>query len=368
MKKVISIFLVFLLICFLIPVILTKILKIKKEACSSVPKENIDIKNNNDINNNAYNINNFLEKNEVDYNNNPVIKKYDYKKYGTVKLLNSNTNIINELPIDEYLCGVVSAEMPVNFDIEALKAQAIVARTYTIYKIIQNSGKHENADICDKSTCCQAWISKEERLKKWKENTDINISKNPEENWNKIVTAVEETKGKIITFNGQPINAFFHSNSGGKTETPLNVWGGSGYPYLQTVSTSGEDSYNQYSSEVVITKNDLIKKIKDQHSDFIIDFFDTNCMEILEYTDGNRVKTAKIGNLRLSGIEIRKIFSLKSANFVFELSKENITFKVKGYGHGVGMSQTGADSLAKQGNKAEQIINHFYIGVKIEEL
>lgn len=136
--------------------------------------------------------------------------------------------------------------MPASFEEEALKAQSIVARTYTIYKIIHNGGKHEGADICDDSNCCQAWISKEDRLSKWDENER-------ESNWNKIVKAVNETKGKIITYNGEPINAFFHSNSGGSTEAPINVWGGTGYPYLQTVETSGEDAYTQYKSEVVIS-------------------------------------------------------------------------------------------------------------------
>ena len=215
---------------------------------------------------------------------------------------------MEEIKIDEYLYGVVSAEMPVSFEKEALKAQSIVARTYTIYKIIHNGGKHEAADICDDSNCCQAWISKEDRLSKWEE-----IER--ESNWNKIVQAVNETKGKIITYNGEPINAFFHSNSGGSTEAPINVWGGSGYPYLQTVETSGEDSYTQYKSEVTISKEELVNKMKEKYEDFSINFEEINAIQILEYTEGKRVKTIKIGNKNLSGVEVRTIFTLKSANF-----------------------------------------------------
>ena len=125
--------------------------------------------------------------------------------------------------------GVVAAEMPANYEEEALKAQAIVARTYTVYKITKG-GKHSNADICNDPGCCQAWISKEDRFAKWNEL-------DRENNWNKIVSAVDSTAGKIITYEGQPINAFFHSNSGGTTEIPINVWGGSGYPYLQVVQS-----------------------------------------------------------------------------------------------------------------------------------
>ena len=136
--------------------------------------------------------------------------------------------------------------MPADFELEALKAQAVVARTYTIYKI-QNK-KHDNADICDDSSCCQAWISKEDRLAKWDEDKR-------ESNWAKIEQCVNETQGKIITYNGAPINAFFHSNSGGTTELPVNVWGGgTEYPYLQVVETAGEEGYTQYSSEVTFTR------------------------------------------------------------------------------------------------------------------
>lgn len=138
-----------------------------------------------------------------------------------------------------------------------------------------------------------------------------------------------------------------------------------GYPYLQTVQTSGEDGYTQYSSEVEISKEDFISKMKEKYSDFSINFQEENCIQILEYTSGRRIKTIKVGNHNLSGVEARTVFGLKSANFNIEIS-EKIKFKVTGYGHGVGMSQTGADSLAKQGYKCEDIIKHFYTGVEVQ--
>ena len=339
MKKIIVYLIIIIFICFAIPIIFTS--EFSKEVyVNDVAKE--DEKNNVEI----------KEKEGT---------TYDYKNYNKIKLLHEENNKIEEISLDEYLYGVVSAEMPASFEEEALKAQAVVARTYTIYKIVKNDGKHEGADICDNSGCCQAWISKEDRLNKWDKNER-------DDNWNKIVNAVNSTQGKIITYEGEPINAFFHSNSGGETETPLNVWGGSGYPYLQSVSTSGEDAYSQYSSEAELTKKEFENKMKEYHSEFEIDYKEKDCIKILEYTEGNRVKNVKIGNLELSGVEIRNIYGLRSANFKVEIIDDKIKFEVIGYGHGVGMSQTGADSLAKEGKKYEDIIHHFYTGVEIENM
>lgn len=286
------------------------------------------------------------------------IEKYDYSKYKTIKLYHAKTSQTEELSLDDYLYGVVSSEMPASFEKEALKAQAIVARTYTIYQITKSKGKHGDADICDDYKCCQAWISKEDRLAKWSENE-------AEANWNKIVEAVDSTQGKIITYNGSPIDAFFHSNSGGITETASNVWGGDNFPYLQSVQTSGEDGYTQYSSEVEFSQSEFIDKIKTKHPDFEIDFNDNSCVQILEYTESGRIRTIKFGNIQIAGTEARTLLGLKSTNFSFEIVDGKIKFKVLGYGHGVGMSQTGADSMAKAGSSAEEIIKHFYSGVEI---
>ncbi len=326
MKKSFIIILIVILFIFLIPLIFTN-----KRVVDTSTNNNIDLE-------------------VVDFN---------YSEYSEIKLLHKDTDEVEEVKLDDYIACVVSAEMPVSYELEALKAQAIVARTYTIYKIT-TSKKHDNADICDKSTCCQAWISKENRLKRWKESDAQN-------NWNKIIRAVNETAGKIVTYNNKPINAFFHANSGGKTEIPFYVWGGSGYPYLQVVETSGEDAYSQYSSEAEFTKEELEKKIREKHSDFEIDLEENDCIEIKERDNSNRVVTVKIGNLNLSGVETRTLLGLRSANFTVDISNNKVNFKVIGYGHGVGMSQTGADALAKQGKNCEEIIKHFYSGVEIKD-
>lgn len=334
MRRIIVYILCFVVLCFILPIIFTKRPQTVKMSNPTLAEENQEKKE---------------EKSEP----------YTYKNYANVKLLHSKTGEVQELNMDEYLYGVVSAEMPANYEIEALKAQAIVARTYTAYKISKGS-KHGDADICDDSKCCQAWISKESRFEKWNEA-------DRENNWDKITTAVNETAGKIITYNGEPINAFFHSSSGGITETAANVWGGGDYPYLQSVETTGEDVYTQYASTVTLTKEEVLQKIQDTYPEVVIDWNTENPIQITEYTESGRVKTVQFGNVSMAGVEARTIFGLKSAKFSIEVS-ENVTFNVTGYGHGVGLSQTGADAMAKTGFTAEQIINHYYTDVKIENI
>lgn len=344
MKKILIYLLSFILIIFIIPAFLTK----RTTPTSSKKETERQLQDNNKQEQTTENQTEISNKNT-----------YNYSKYGTISLLHKKTGEVEQVKLDEYLCNVVSAEMPATFEQEALKAQAIVARTYTIYKILNK--KHDNADICDDSTCCQAWISKDDRLAKWEENQR-------ESNWQKICSAVNETSGKIITYENKPIDAFFHSNSGGITEVPVNVWGGTGYPYLQSVETSGENTYTQYASEVTLSQEELINKLKEKYSDISIDFTNSEDIKILEYTESTRVKTVKFGNHEISGVEARTLFGLKSTNFEISRDGNNIKFSVKGYGHGVGMSQTGADSMAKNGSRAEEIIKHFYTGVEITEV
>lgn len=130
----------------------------------------------------------------------------------------------------------------------------------------------------------------------------------------------------------------------------------------------GEDAYSQYSSTVTVTKEEIIEKIKEYHNDFEITDISNETIVILENTESGRVKTMKIGNLEISGVEARTIFGLKSAKFTVNIEDKKLTFNVLGYGHGVGMSQTGADSMAKQGKNWEEIVKHYYTGVEIEDI
>jgi len=326
LKKYVKYFAVFVVVIFVLPAICTK------SAKTNVIKE---------------------ENNELQ-----EFEKYDYSKYSKIKLYHTNTKKTEEINFDEYLYGTVSAEMPASYEMEALKAQAVVSRTYTLYQI-KNNNKHKDADICDSYGCCQAWISKEDRLAKWEETEREN-------NWKKIQEAVDSTSGKIITYNGEPINAFFHSNSGGTTEAVSSIWGEKDLPYLQSVETSGEDSYKQYKSEVTLTKEELLEKIKTKYPDIDINWEDKESIKIIEYTESKRVKTIKIGNKEIAGTEFRSLLGLKSTNFKYRIENDKIIFSVIGYGHGVGMSQTGADSMAKLGSNYEEIIKHFYTNVDIK--
>ena len=180
------------------------------------------------------------------------LKKEEKNKIGkNIKLMTNNT--VKEIDFEEYIKGVVSAEMPANFESEALKAQAICARTYTINKIM-NSNKevHNGADICDNSAHCQAYCNKEDSFKKWDKAS-------AKKNWDKISRAVEDTEGKIITYQGHVISALFHSSSGGRTEDVKEVWGGTQYPYLVSVDSEGEEEIMPNFTE---TKEFTIKEMK----------------------------------------------------------------------------------------------------------
>ena len=185
MKKFLLYFFGFIFICFLLPAILTKtnVPVSSEEIKIEESKEHSEEKNEEEN-----------SEKQISEENKSKEKEYDYKKYKTINLLHKKTGEVETVGIDQYLCNVVSAEMPVDYELEALKAQALVARTYTIYKAI--SKKHENADICDDSTCCQAWISKEDRLARWEESKR-------DSNWTKIEQCVNETAGKIVTYNNQ---------------------------------------------------------------------------------------------------------------------------------------------------------------------
>jgi len=264
----------------------------------------------------------------------------------TIYMISSTTNDTIELELEEYIKGVILAEMPASFSLEALKAQAVAARTYTTKKLA--SGNH----ICDNPSHCQAW-------------RDPTTS----EYYDKISQAVSETSCETLTYLGEPIEAFFHSSSGGKTENSENVWSSS-RPYLIAVESPGEEEImsNFYSTKEV-SYTELKEKINAYKNKKVITSTSLkNKIKILSKTDGNRVKEIKIQNSTLSGTEIRSLFDLRSANFEIELKDKSIVFKVSGYGHGVGMSQWGAEVMARNGSNYKEILYHYYPGTLIEKL
>ena len=255
----------------------------------------------------------------------------------------SETGEIRNIEFEEYIKQVVYGEIPASFEIEAIKAQALATRSYTYRKILNKT--HENAHLCTNPNHCQAWRMADDS-----------------EEYKKIAQAVESTKNEFIFYDNKVINAVYHASSGGFTEDAINVWGGNGESYLVSVESPGEDSImKNYKSIVVIEHDEFLKKLKLDKSSKIN-------INILSRTEGERVKKIAINNKIFSGNEIRSIFGLKSSNFDIVIRNEEIKFLVRGYGHGVGMSQWGAQAMALNGKDYCEIIKHYYNNIEIKVL
>ncbi|WP_028991500.1 stage II sporulation protein D [Thermoanaerobacter thermocopriae] len=286
------------------------------------------------------------------------------KDYHTVNVFITNQNKIQKIDLEEYVKGVVAAEMPAEFEIEALKAQAVTARTYVLSKEIVLGGKgcqlHPGADVCTDSEHCQAWQSEEELRQKWGENFD--------KYYVKISQAVADTEELVLVYNDALIVPAYHAISGGKTENSEDVWQ-SKIPYLRSVVSPGEEVASKYKTTVVMSKEEFINKLKQKKPSLKLDNSDIlNQIKDVERTQAGHIKTLKIGNMTFGGEEIREIFDLNSTNFNFKAQGNNIVITVIGYGHGVGMSQYGANALAKQGKKFDEILKYYYTGVEIVKI
>lgn len=281
------------------------------------------------------------------------IKESKIENRDKIKLLLTSENKIIELDFDSYIIGVLIGEVPATYEIEALKAQALVARTYTLYKLKNSPNLHDGADMCDDINCCQCYKTKEYAFESWDD-----VEEN--EKWAKLEKAVKSTSNQVITYNGEIISAFFHANSGGKTENVKYVWGGKEIPYLQSVAGNEE---NPYQDTKTFTKEKFAEIIKSYVSDYKEKDYP---IEIVDYTGSGRVNTLKIGEVQIKATELRKLTGIRSTNFRIEKNENGqITFYTIGYGHGVGMSQEGANSMAKSGSKYDEIIKHYYTGVEI---
>jgi stage II sporulation protein D len=307
------------------------------------------------------------EKKEIDLKE-ISLKDKDKGEYDTrIFVYIKSEDKVEEMAIEEYITGVVAAEMPAEFAYEALKAQAVAARTYAygrlkgLYK--NEDGYHDNADVCTDYSHCQAWISKEEAMKRWDDD-------NKDEYWNKIKNAVEETRGIIIMYKNIVANPLFHSNSGGKTENAEDVWDIGSVDYLKSVKSEGEEAcptfktvkevsaaefcntLGKYYPETKLNKNNIFEEI-----------------EILDQTQGDRVRTIRIKDIIIKGTDFRKIFSLPSANFSINNKNNKIVeITTLGNGHGVGMSQWGANYLAKCNKTWEEILKYYYTGIELDTI
>jgi len=297
-----------------------------------------------------------------------IKKTYETPQQGIkIKVYNSSDDSISEIDLEEYVKGVVAAEMPVEFDIEALKAQSVAARTYAFARMIKDyNGKediHKGADICTDPTHCQAWISRQDAMDKWDKLFAAKY-------WNKIEKAVMETKGVILTYDNTIANPVFHSNSGGRTENAEEVWEGNALAYLVSVPSRGEEASSSYETTVTIKCDKFKEVLKQEYPDIEFSSEDiVNDIEVLGFTVGERVKTIKIGGVAIKGTDFRRLFSLKSANFKIEkFDDKTLKITTIGNGHGVGMSQWGANYLAEKGETYEKILKYYYNGITLETI
>ena len=253
---------------------------------------------------------------------------------------------VQTIELEKYILGVVIGEMPEDFAIEALKAQAVVARTFVLKN--QSTGwKHENAAVCMDSSCCQNY-----------KDPDSYQSAGGE--LKVYLKAVELTAGQILTYDGDLIEATYFSCSGGRTEDAQAVWG-TDYPYLRSVESPGEETAAHFTDTVTISASEFQKKMGVNYSGMPGEWIGQ-----VSYTAGGGVDTIYIGGVAYSGVEIRRKLGLYSSAFIMNAVGERITITTKGFGHRVGMSQYGADAMAVQGNLYDEILAYYYPGTCLQ--
>lgn len=284
------------------------------------------------------------------------------EKVDSITVYNPYNNTVEEVELETYVKGVVAAEMPAEFHIEALKAQAVAARTYAVSRALRYPDGHPDhplAPIC-KGIHCQVYLSLEE-LKQIKGDSWVTNY------WAKIVEAVDSTQGLLIYYEDQVIEPLYHSTSGGMTEDAINVYS-TDTPYLKSVISPYEEAAPRYKANITLTGEEFIKKINTKFSDTGItkeNFHEK--IKLIEKTESGRIRKIAIGNKVIDGREIRDLFSLNSTNFTITYDKKLniIDIVTYGYGHGVGMSQWGANGMAKNGSSYSEILTHYYTDIEI---
>ena len=273
---------------------------------------------------------------------NAEVKQEESKENKTYVTIYRKKGTVEKIELEEYLVGVVAAEMPASFNIEALKTQAILARTYALKKMSKGEKLTDTVST-------QAYIDKNEMQKKW--SNDYN------KYYNKIVSAVNSTKGQVVKYNGNYIEALYHSTSNGKTESAKEVWG-QDIPYLKSVDSSWDKKTSAYLKIENKEFNTLMKILG-------LDIDKNTNIEILSKDESGRVSKIKVEDKIYTGVEFRTLLGLRSTDFDITITENGLEIITRGYGHGVGMSQYGANEMAKLGYNYKDIINHYYQNVKI---
>ena len=285
---------------------------------------------------------------------NEVVLQDSSFRADTFRVLDKDSGTVTKMTAEEYIFGVLAAEMPALYDEEALKAQAVAAYTFALNRQTENADK--DYDITTDMGTDQSFITEEKAREKWGDKAD--------EYCDKLKGAVKEVENFAVTYDGKPILAVYHAISSGKTEDCENVWG-KAYPYLKSVASPGDSLAPDYISKAVFSADDLRDKLSKtvELSGEPQDYFGKT-----ERTASGTVKSIEVCGSDLSGGEIRSALSLKSSDFEVLYKDGEFVFTVYGYGHGVGMSQYGADCMAKQGSDFKEILLHYYRGCRVEKL
>ncbi len=263
---------------------------------------------------------------------------------------------VETVTMSDWLPGVVAGEMPALFEEEALKAQAVAARTYIMYSMGREKPAHPEADVCDDPACCKAHSTDEELREKWGESY--------EENMARVLEAVRSTDGEYMSYGGEVIQAVFHSSSAGRTEDSAAIW--QAEPYLVSVESpeTAEDVPN-YVTSVTVSPEDFRAAVLAVHPEAEFGEDPAFWLGAAVRDASGRVESVDIGGTQVPGTELRTIFKLRSTAFTLDYTAEGFLFTVTGYGHGVGMSQYGANVMAEDGADYEEILTHYYPGAEL---
>lgn len=283
-----------------------------------------------------------------------------------LKIYLADRGEIREMELEEYIAGVVAAEMPASFNLEALKAQAVVTRTYTLHKVLDLGGEgcrsHSGADLCTDATCCQGWENDRQALEKWP-------SEGAAAYLEKIREAVSSTGGLALTYGGNLISAVYHSTCGGMTEDARDVWSGGGAFYLQGVECNYCRHSPHYRQEIAMDLASFVAALKTEKEAIpVVAEGNVPLMEVVRRSKSGRNLLLNIGKpgQKYSGTDVRNLLGLPSTFFQWRMEGDKIIFSTRGYGHGVGMCQYGADGMAGEGNDFIAILKHYYPGTKVE--
>lgn len=262
-----------------------------------------------------------------------------------------------QMELDTYLTQVVLSELPASFAPEAMQAQAVAARTFACRQ--QLRAKHPDADVCTESACCQACLS-EAQLR-------ARLGDGYKAAWDKASAAVQATKDEVLTYDGALIEATYFSCSGGTTEAATAVWG-SDVPYLQSVSSPGEQDAARYQSTETLSPQAFAAAIRTLDETLMLSGDPADWVQAITRTDGGGVDTACIGGKTFTGTQLRRAFGLNSTKFTLQYQNGAFAFNVLGYGHRVGMSQYGAEAIARLGFDYRTILRYYYRGAELTQM